>query len=341
MRKLLLCMLTALALCACNNQTPDVAQKKGSSGKTLEMLIVADKAVYQGAVKELIDSLYASQQPGMMSPEGKFDIVNIPMSSYENSEMFRNHRNIILIDINPENPNKVYMHIDEYAAPQVVLDFAMKDVNSACENLRKYEGVLLREVYKAEHRRVIKAFNGMRDYDLCDKVVKKFGFGLVFSNEFAWAKDDVDFAWIRKEAKDFGIGILVDVFPYDSKFSFKEQQILDRMDTIMKRHVPASAENSYMGLERRRDSDGDYLAPIISKKVDFPNTEHCIETRGSWRSFGDHMGGPYVNYMFLSPDNKKVISLTGYVYCPRNKPWTKRDLLMQVESICWSYNLQK
>ena len=30
--------------------------------------------------------------------------------------------------------------------------------------------------------------------------------------------------------------------------------------------------------------------------------------------------------------------LTGYVYCPRNKPWTKRDLLMQVEGICWSYD---
>jgi hypothetical protein len=48
------------------------------------------------------------------------------------------------------------------------------------------------------------------------------------------------------------------------------------------------------------------------------------------------MGGPYVSYTLLSPDKKNVIMLMGYVYCPRNKPWTKRDLLMQVESICWS-----
>lgn len=328
-------------MCACGTKTSVEVQKKGSSGKTLELLVVADKAVYQGEVKDLIDSLYGSQQPGMASAEKRFDIVNIPLSSYENSEMFRNHRNILVLDVNPENPDKVYMHVDEYAAPQVVLDFAVKDTKSLCDNLRKYESVLLRELYKAEHRRVIKAFNSMRDYDLCDKFYKKFGFSLTFSNEFTWAKDADDFVWIRREAKDFGIGILVDVFPYVEKFTFTEQQILDRMDTIMKRHVPASADGSYMGLERRRDDHGNYLAPIVVNKVDFPNTEYCIETRGSWRSFGDFMGGPYVNYAFLSQDKKNVIMLTAYVYCPRNKPWTKRDLLMQVESICWSYKLDK
>ena len=158
----------------------------------------------------------------------------------------------------------------------------------------------------------------------------------MFSNEFSLAKQDIDFAWVRKEAKDFGIGVLIDVFPYTDQNVFDEQNILDRLDTIMKRHVPASAENSYMGIERRRDEAGNYLAPIYSKRqVEF-DSDYCIETRGSWRSFGDFMAGPFVNYTFLSPNKKKVIMLTGYVYCPRNKPWTKRDLLMQVESICWS-----
>ena len=103
----------------------------------------------------------------------------------------------------------------------------------------------------------------------------------------------------------------------------------------MKRHVPGSADSSYAGIERRRDAHGDYLAPILLRKVDFDSL-YCIETRGCWRTFGDFMGGPFVSYTILSPNQKKVIMLTGYVYCPRNKPWTKRDLLMQVESICWS-----
>ena len=104
----------------------------------------------------------------------------------------------------------------------------------------------------------------------------------------------------------------------------------------MKRHVPASADNSYTGIERRKEN-GEYLAPLVRRQVEF-DSDYCIETRGSWRSFGDFMAGPFVNYTFLSPNKKKVIMLTGYVYCPRNKPWTKRDLLMQVEGICWSYD---
>ena len=176
----------------------------------------------------------------------------------------------------------------------------------------------------------------MENHEITAAIRKQFGFGLTFSNEFAIAKQKEDFAWIRKEAKDFGIGVLIDEFPYTDQNVFDEQHILDRLDTIMKRHVPASADNSYTGIERRQEN-GEYLAPIVRRQVVF-DSGYCIETRGSWRSFGDFMAGPFVNYTFLSPGKKKVIMLTGYVYCPRNKPWTKRDLLMQVEGICWSYD---
>lgn len=336
MKRTVLLALVALLISACTNTPNGEVQKKGSSGKTLEMLIVANQNVYAGDTKALIDSLFNCPQECLLTPESKFDIVNIPVSSYKNTEMFKNHRNILIMDVNPDNPNKVYMHIDEYAAPQVVFDFAVKDIASLQENLRKYEPVILREIYKAEHRRVIKAFKGMENYSLNEQVQKKFGFKLMFSNEFMMAKESTDFAWIRKETKDFGIGVLVDVFPYESQKSFEENTILNRMDTIMKRHVPASAENSYMGIERRREADGSYLAPIVSNKVDFEGSSYCIETRGNWRAFGDFMGGPFVCYTLLAPDQQHVVMLTGYVYNPRNKPWTKRDLLMQVESICHS-----
>ncbi len=332
-----LLLMTVLLVCSCGSgKDPDTVQKKGSSGKTLELLIVANEDVYVGDTKTLLDSIFASPQVGLPTPEKKFDIVNIPMSSYKNTEMFKVHRNVILLDINPDNPDKVYMHIDEYAAPQVIVDFACRDVNSLQANIRKYQDFMLRELYKAEHRRVQKAFRGMNGYDVNQAIQKKFGFGLTFSNEFALAKEDVDFAWVRKEAKDFGIGVLIDVFPYESKAAFDEEHILDRLDTIMKRHVPASADNSYMGIERRRDEAGNYLAPIYSSVVDFDSSEYAVETRGCWRAFGDFMGGPFVTYTLLSPDKQRVVMLTGYVYCPRNKPWTKRDLLMQVESVCWS-----
>ncbi len=336
MKKIIFGTLIVLLFCACGNSKTDQPQKKGSSGKTLEMLIVANQDVYSGETKALVDSLFCRPQVGLPQAESMFDLVNIPVSSYENTEMFQNHRNILIFDINSENPNKVYKHIDEYAAPQVVFDFAVKDQAALRDMLRRYEPYILNEVYAAEHRRVIKAFQGMPGYDVNDAVRKQFGFGLTFSNEFSIAKQETDFAWIRKEAKDFGIGVLIDVIPYESKSVFEENAILDHIDTIMHRYVPCTADESYMGLERRRDDAGEYLAPIVFNNAKFDNSDYCIESRGCWRAFGDFMGGPYVSYTLLSPDQKRVITLVGYVYCPRNKPWTKRDLLMQVESICHS-----
>ena len=336
MKKIVLLFVAVCMLAACNNSINenDEPQKRGSSGKTLELLVVADQDVYRGETKELIDSLFGRPQECLPVPESMFSVVNIPMSSYKNTEMFRTHRNVLLLEVNAENPDKVYMHIDDYAAPQVVFDFAMKDRQSLHENLRKYEQVMLRELYKAEHRRMFKIFKGMQAYEINQQIKDKFGFALMFPNEYHIAKMADDFAWVRKEAKDFGIGVLVDVFPYESRDAFDEQHILDRLDTIMKRQVPASAPDSYMGIERRRDEQGNYLLEIKSRNVDFDSSSYCVETRGCWRTYGDFMGGPFVTYTVLDPTEKKVVMLTGYVYCPRNTPSTKRDLLMQVESIC-------
>lgn len=330
-------LLAALSLVSCRSGNEGgTVQKKGSSGKTLEVLVVANEDVYTGETRELIDSIFSAPQQGLPEMESKFDVVNIPVSSFKNTEMFKVHRNVLLMDIGPENPDKVYVQVDAYSAPQVIADFACKDANSLRSNLRKYQEYIVGEIYKAEHRRVQKAFAGMQNYEVNAAIKEKFGFGLMFSNEFSLVKEAPDFVWVRKEAKDFGIGVLVDVFPYTSVQDFDEDHILDRLDSTMKRYVPASAENSYMGIERRRDDMGNYLAPIYNKVVSFDSSAYSVETRGWWRAFGDFMGGPFVTYTVLSPDKKRVVMLTGYVYCPRNKPWTKRDLLMQLEGICWS-----
>ena len=194
MKRLVLLFVAAMMLAACANPSSDEPQKRGSSGKTLELLVVADPDVYCGDTKELVDSLFGRPQECLPSPESMFSVVNIPGSSYKNTEMFRTHRNVLLLDVNEENPDKVYMHIDDYAAPQVVFDFAMKNRDALQENLRKYEQVMLRELYKAEHRRMFKIFKGMQDYEINQQIKDKFGFSLMFPNEYHIAKMAEDFA---------------------------------------------------------------------------------------------------------------------------------------------------
>lgn len=340
MKRLFPLFLALLLFAACNNNTKSPADmKKNSAGQTLEILVIADPNVYSGETRQLIDSIFGRPQEGLYETEPMFDIVNIPVSSYRNNEMYRVHRNILVCDIKSDNPDKVYMHIDDYAAPQVVFDFAVKDAASLRNYLRKYQKTILDEFYKAEHRRVARAFSGIRNHKLNNDIAQKFGFGLTFSDEYHLAREDSDFVWVRKEGKHFSLGLLINTFPYTNSKIFEEQQLLDRIDTVMRHYLLPPQEGSYSGMERRRDEQGEYLAPIIRRQVEFPNSPYCIETRGNWRSFGDFMGGPLLSYAFLTPDQKQVVLLIGYVYCPKNKPYTKRDLLMQLEGICYSFQM--
>lgn len=315
-----------LLLTSCHSRQNDAIMKKSSSGKTCEVLLAADKNAYSGDNKVLIDSILREAQPGLPQPEPRFDVVNIPVSSLHNTQMFRMHRNIILCDIDSTNPDKVYISHDRWASPQTLVDIAASSDSALQDLLRRYEKVIKKEIYKDEHQRIINAFHGTRNVELMQRVKEKFGFSMTFSEEFRMAKtatEDPDFAWIHKETKDFSLGVLIHTMPYRDESQFAEEKILNRLDTVMRRNVPGPAEESYMGTERRM--------AIEQNRYDYEGSKYCIETRGLWRVFGDFMGGPFVTYTVLSPDGQQIVEVTGYVYCPR---FDKRDYLMQVDGIC-------
>lgn len=319
----ILLLAATLLLTACHSRQNEAIMKRSSSGKTCEVLLAADKNVYWGETKALVDSIFRESQPGLPQDEPQFDVVNIPVSSLHNTQMFQMHRNIVLCDVAPDNPDRVYIGHDKWATPQVMVDIAAQSDSSLRELLRRHAPKIKAEIYKAEHQRIINAFYNMRNVELMQRVKEKFGFSMTFSEDFRWATEDADFAWIRKETKDFSLGILVQTMPYRSQDQFLPEKIDNRLDTMMRRHVPGPAEGSYMGTERRME--------IVHSKVDYEGSSYCIETRGLWRLFGDFMGGPFVTYTLLSPDKSTVVEVTGFVYCPR---FDKRGYLMQVEGIC-------
>ena len=325
MKKMILLLSAVVLLAACHSRQNEAIMQKSSSGKTLEVLVAADKGKMMKMTRELIDSVFLQPQGCLPQPEPRFDVVNVPVSSLRNTHMFQMHRNIIILEVKNGNPDKVYIDRDKWAAPQVVVDIAASSEASLRDLLRKYEPNIVKAIYEAEHKRMIKAFYNNRNVELMNRVKDTFGFELTFSEDFMWAEDDGGFAWIRKETKDISLGVLINVTPYSSQEMLMPEKIYNRLDTIMRRHIPSPSMDGYMGTELRVDFD--------TRKVDYEGTDYCIETHGLWRLIEttDRMGGPFVSYSMLSPDGKDVVDLIGFVYAPR---FNKRDYLMQVEGIC-------
>jgi len=331
MKKIFLIIIVAVTAFSCSHKTDDVAEKKASSGKTCEMLVAADKTVFTGETEQLIRSIFSAPQDGLMTGDPMFDIINIPLSSFHNTEMFHVHRNVLVCDVKEGNANKVYRYIDNWSAPQIVYEVVASDRRALDSLITIAAPRMIEDMRDGEHRRVIKAFLSTKGVKAMHTIEDKYGFKLSLSEEFEVAVQEDDFAWIRKETKDFGIGVFIHTLPYTKKSQFDTEEILNSLDTMMRHHVPGPAEGSYMGLER---TNWDFTRREVTLAG-----QYAVEIRGMWRTFGDFMGGPLVSYTLMRPDTKELLILTAYAYAPRttrSMPFPKRDLLLQVESICWS-----
>lgn len=316
---LVLCLFSCKSTSDKNN-----TGKRSSSGKTLEVIIAADDEVYKGEIQTAVESYFLKEQEMLNQPEALFDIVKLPTTSVYNTDMFRAHRNIVIIDKKPENENKVYLSRDKWSYPQVVVEFSVKDNQSFIQLLEQYFDQIKNLFYETEHIRIIRAFKGIEKVEITKALKDNFGFSLTIPQEYRLSILEKDFAWVRKEAKDFSIGVLIYTFPYTDSNVFNPETIIKIRDNVTKKYVAGPADGSYMTTEKRFGPE--------SQRIKF-NGAFCVETRGLWKLVGDFMGGPFVNYIFLDPKGENVIMLDGYVYAP-NKP--KRDYLMQAESLCYS-----
>lgn len=326
---LVVTVTVASLLVGCGGNT--MTGKPGSSGKTLELMLVAKNSVNSGTTSAVIDSLFRTPQIALNQPESRFDVVHITPSNFEDNTMFQSHRNILILDVDPLGINKIYLENDKWSTPQVVIRVTANSREALDSMLLAQGDRLLKEYYKQEYRRMDNIFSRTPAVKIINKIKEKYGFSLSIPEEFTLAKmkEETDFTWVLKNTKDFDLHLYLYQRQAKDASDFEEAVILDHLDTILRRYVPGPSEGSYPGVERR---DFFYTREVMLGDV------KAIETRGLWRTYNDFMGGPFVCYTFASPDKSKVYTMMGCVYSPsqRSKMVMRRDLLMQLDGICHS-----
>ncbi len=297
-----------------------------SGGKTLEMIVVADDELYKTNVAKIVQKEFQVPQQGLNQAEPLFDVVHLKTAGFIHSDMLQKHRNILIIDYKKGNPNKMYGQINERVYPQAVYKLMVDNKDSLYSILTRYAPTIRKQFYRNEHDRIFNAFKRSEDIKLTEKIEKTFGIKLTISSDFYLAKQQKDFFWLRKETKDESYDIMIYKRPFTSKDLFNQAKIIDIRNEIAKQNIPGPSKGSYMGTEERFSIYQDTI------KI---NDIVLIENRGLWRLFGDFMGGPFINYVFQNPKTKDFVMIDCFLYCPKK---SKRDLLMQLESIVYSLN---
>ena len=305
--------------------------KPRSIGNTSEILVVLDnEQQWDNSIGKSIRAYFGKEQYGLNQVEPLFNIAHLNSRSF--SDMFKKHRNILIVHIDPkiEKP-KIESFENLWASPQQVINFHARNNQEFVELLNKNASTILDKYNRAERQRILSVYRPSSRNKVTDQLVEKFKLKMTIPSGFFMAKSEPGFMWIRKEANDYSQGIVVITENYQDTAQFSKASIVARTNRFLKQYLPGEQDSSFMQI------DEEFVSPLAKTVTDFV-TDYTVEVRGLWHVEGDFMGGPFLSYTFLDQRSNKIVTLYGYVYHPNKK---KRDLLRQVESILYSTQFVK
>lgn len=322
--------LTAIiALSACNSAKTKKALMPNITGKAGEVIVVIDQGDWEGAVGTVLRDSLAGDTPFLPQREPLFSLVNVPQSAFTN--MFKVHRNIILLNINSSvvEPGVVFRK-DIWAAPQTVINVNAPNAETAVTLIEENSRKMALAIEQAERDRIISNTKKYEEVKLAPVVREIFGGSPHFPSGYQLKKKTSDFVWIEYAIQHVTQGIFIYKYPVvEGEQMLSLESLVENSDEMLKNNVPGMFDNTYMMIS-------DFLTPSIEyqryKGLEF------AEIRGLWEVYNDYMGGPFVSHAFYSQDGKDVIVLQAWVYAPK---YDKRQYLRQVESVLYSFEWEK
>lgn len=321
---LLACLLVVTG---CKNKTkrtllPNV------SGKAGEVLVVIERADWEADLGVAIREALAMDTPYLAQREPLFVLSNVTPGNF--GSMFKMHRNLLMVNINPQNAtNGIVYKNNVWAQPQALVQINAADAAQAL-SLFKEGAVNISEFFEQSERdRIIANAKLYEEIALREPVEKVTGGILHFPSGYRCRKYTEDFVWIADEKQYTNQTVLIYKYPVGGPDVFTLDKIIEARNVIMEDNVPGPTEGSYMTTS---------VAEQPSTRSLRYHGRDFMETRGFWEVHGDFMGGPFVSHSFYSPDGKDIIVLEAFVYAPR---YDKRQYLRQVESLLYSFEWKK
>jgi hypothetical protein len=301
------------------------AYKPNISGSTGEMLIVMDDSVRNGSGGKQLETLMGQPVTALPQVEPLFDVSVIPPRAF--SERLKPFRNLVLVNIKPDNKPAVKFYKDRWGKMQAMARIFAADTWELDSIVKSEEERLTHFFVKAEMDRSRKYYRKYVNKPLTEEFEEKWNATMIIPVSYTENKPGKNFMWMSHETPLISQGLMVYSFDYYGPESISKSYLLNKRDSILQTNVPGSFENSYMATE---------LMVPVSYEHFMHNDHHVVELRGLWKVEGDLMGGPFVCFAHIDEENNRIVVTDGYVYAPE-KP-EKRNLIWEVQSLLYSFN---
>lgn len=321
MKKLFLLAFTASIIVSC--RFTEKNEKPTSLGGTCNVTVVIKTSIWKSWVGDSIRAYLSAPLPALPQAEPMFKCGQLEPG--EMKGLMEKSRNILQVNISDSVKYEgLFLRKDVFAAPQSIIEINAKSESSFLRIFRlKIQGIT-DLFYQTERERFISTFAQNNNTGISAKIKEQFGFSIAMPPGYFIAKSGSDYMWIRLEHSKYSQALFFYCRDFTDSSDFNANRIIAFRNKVAKENIPGALPGSYMTT--------DTILPRAVRNLPFGG-KRAVEVRGLWCVVNDYMGGPFVNYTFLSPDNRKLITAEGYVYHPNNP---KRDLLLQLESILYS-----
>jgi hypothetical protein len=321
MKKYLYLILCSVLLASCKNGSQFLQNVSGKAG---EVIVVTDQKIWDKTLNDTVHKILGFDYPALPQREPVFDIIHVQETSFSN--IFKLHRNIVLLKITPDSiPENISIIHDRWAKPQTLVVVNAKNGDDIIALLSRNQERMIHILEQAERDRVISASKKYEERQLRDTVNAIFGGSPYFPAGYVLRKKTQDFVWIGYETQKTILGIFLYKYPYKDSTDFQLPNLIAERNSILKKEVPGQFENTYMTTV--------LLFPPQTRSIRYKNF-HFVETRGLWEIENDFMGGPFISHSFIDSSGENIITLEAFVYNPKNE---KRNHLRQLESMLYSF----
>ena len=318
---ILFCFAALAALVSCGNSKNVLP---GVSGKAGEVIVVIEKAHWDGELGNALREYLACDCDFLPQPEPLYNLAYVTPAGFTN--MFQSHRNIIMVHIDQDvKEDGITFYNNKWARPQCIIMINAKGLDEAVAVVRRdYEKIRAR-LEQAERDRVVASARLYEAKEIRENVAERFGGSIVFPSGYVIKKINDSFAWIGNDNTYVYKDILVYRYPANDKDDLEPETIIAQRNRILKENVPGMFDGTYMTTSQVAEPKVSY---INYKGHDF------AETRGFWEVENDFMGGPFVSHSFYSLDGSEILVFEAFVYAPK---YDKRQYMRQTESLLYSF----
>ncbi len=321
------------------------------TGKVGEIQVVCEKSVWEGPIKNVLDSTLVQYILPYIPDVPTFQLIHKTPRLF--TQGVRRHRNILFLKIDPKHQGngKITQQKDVWAKGQLVFTVVAKDYNqlikTCAEGLPKVHDIFDEYSWK----RILKYFSHNKRTSVHKKINQNFGIDIVlparsrlvtskknfFRIEFPPASRPIEF--VGKNMQDPGTilyGVMIYQYDFIDSSQFELKNLLQARDTMLKYNVPHEIEGMYMGTQYNP-----IVYPIIERATSFDGKIEGYDIRGMFQFIGPKFGtgGAFWEFHFRHPKRNKIICISGYVDAPPTTTWTHP--LREVQAVLKSVKIIK